>query len=122
MITQKNRYPGQLMPVGARYWYNAGRPLEAILAASNPTSGLGSPDGLGGPLAVSGVGELSPEQLTATTRVLGALIAAGLGYYVGSNIARPESKRFAGVAGAISAALLGVPGLAITTFLYAPRK
>lgn len=122
MIIASNRYPGQLMPVGARYWYNAGKPIDALKHFGNPTSGLGSPDGLGGPLAVSGLGEMGDKEMTLAVRVVGMMISGGLGYYVGSKIARPDARRHAGVMGALSAAVLGVPGVALTTFLYAPRK
>ena len=117
MTVSSNRYPGQLMPVGARYWYNAGKPIDALKYYGNPTSGLGSPDGLGGPLAVSGLG----ADLETSARVVGAIISGALGYYVGSKIARPEARRYAGVVGALSSAVLGVPGLALTTFLYARK-
>lgn len=122
MIVASNRYPGQLMPVGARYWYNAGQPLNAMKYFGNPVKGLGSPDGLGGPLAVSGTGALTESQLDNAAWGLRILLTGALGYYIGTKLARSDARRFAGVMGAVTSATLGVPGLALTTFLYAPKK
>lgn len=97
MILSSNRVPGQLLPVGARYWYNAGAPLNV----SRATSGLGAVDAQVGTL-------------------LGALVAGASGYYVAKKLA-PKDQKGAGLVGAVTGAVLGAPGLALTAFIFAKK-
>lgn len=105
MIISSNRVPGQLLPVGARYWENSGRPISALEALTGkPTK------------AISGFGDTVES---AGLSLLGAIIRGAAGYYVGTKVVEDyKDRRTSGVIGALGAVFLGVPGLALPAFLY----
>lgn len=106
MITSTDRVPGQLMPVGAHWWCNAGKPIDAIRTAP-PVSGLA---GLGGPLAVSGLGATTGENFA----VLGFLTQAGIGYLIGKAIGRgKKTEERDAMIGALAVGVFGIYGVGV---------
>ena len=97
MIVASNRVPGQLMPVGAHWWCNGGDSLNAL---QQPAT-----SGLGGPLAVSGLGMTTSDSFA----LVGFLVNAGMGYLVGKAIGR--GKKTEGRDALIGAAAGGVFGI-----------
>jgi hypothetical protein len=148
MILASNRVPGQLMPVGARYWYNAGRPLNALKSVA----GL---SGLSGDLGAFG-DTLTPEQAAAMIKAeasgqpvtdeivvntpskavaakaagVGAgvlltaiLIRGGLGYVAGRAMAPSAAKKNSyGWWGVLAGGVFGVTGLAVQGAVALSKK
>jgi len=94
MITASNRVPGQVLPVGARYWYNAGKPIPALKSLS------GSPS----------LGFLGYE-----TPVLDFVLNAGMGGVVGVALAKAKGgdATVGAALGALSGGFFGLFGVAV---------
>lgn len=94
-------YPGKVMPVGARYQHNQGASLKTAFKAMGA-----SPDGLG------------QSDLGPGFRGFVFAIQAGFGWYIGGKLGRGEAKKNAKIVGALATGVGGVPGAALTAFLY----
>lgn len=138
MIFEDNRVPGQLMPVGARWWCNGGKPLH------NPLKSVAGLSGIDGDLrasAIKGLGvtselEAGPATTLETRKAmaaftgvtLGVLITAlavrgGLGYVAGRAMApSAKDKNAYGWWGVLSGGVFGVTGLAVQGAVSLSRK
>lgn len=103
MMIMSDRYPGQMLPVGARWHGNAGAPIQWP-----PGKAISGPDGIGDTTSV----------MTGAALVVAFTYRAALGYYIGSKLASRENKKPAAVVGALSTGFLGVTGAAITALAY----
>lgn len=88
MIRASNRVPGQMLPVGARYWYNGGAPIQANSLSGEPS---------GGQIVVGGL-------LAAGT---GAVLGGLLGYSAGVWLGNSKLKKYGAIGGA---AIFGIEG------------
>lgn len=139
MILASDLVPGQLMPVGAKYWYNAGRPLNALKTVAG-LSGLSGD--LRGPLTdeeaaamimAESRGETpvtSPASAAAATASVGAglvlaaiLVRGGLGYVAGRAMAPTEAQKGSyGLWGIVAGGMFGLTGLAIQGAVALAKK
>lgn len=109
MIVDTNRVPGQLMPVGANWWCNAGQSLNAL----KPVSGLS------GPLSVSGLGALAKSSKASlgvfgyNTPMLDFMLNAGMGYIVGRAMGQSSNADRSGMIGALTGGFFGLTGVAV---------
>lgn len=91
------------MPLGAHWWCNAGKPINALKNA--PMSGLG------GPLAVSGLGDTTTDDSLA---IMGFLFNAGLGYMVGKAIGKgSKTEHRDAMVGALAGGVFGIVGVGV---------
>lgn len=147
MILASNRVPGQLLPVGARYWYNGGKPLhtlKSVAGLSGLSGDLGAGDVLtpeqaammiqaeasGEPLKTAPIVNSPQSVVTATAAGVsaGVLIAAilvrgGLGYVAGRAMAPSAAKKNAyGWWGVLAGGVFGVTGLAVQGAVALSKK
>jgi len=101
MMIVSDVYPGRVLPKGARYHYNEGQPVKSAFKAMGA-----SPDGLG------------QSDLGSGFRIFVFAIQAGFGWYIGGKLGRGEAKKNAKIIGALATGIGGVPGAALTAFLY----
>lgn len=142
MIFASNRVPGQLMPVGARYWENVGRPinaLQSIAGLSGIAGDLGAPGdsltseqasqmilsegqspvinnpGAAAAAAAAGVG--------AGVIIAAILVRGGLGYVAGRAMAPSAAKKNSyGWWGVLAGGVFGVTGLAVQGVVALSKK
>ena len=123
MMVSSNRVPGQLLPVGAKWWGNAGRPLTSMQGlgqtlTSEQAAALILNEGTDVPSAQSSVvvreGSGFTRQSAAGAAVLGLLIRGSLGYVAGRAMAPSKSKKNTyGWWGVLAGGVFGVTGLAV---------
>ena len=107
MIVASNRVPGQLLPTGAPYHYNAGRSLSETLKRVAAVSGIA--DDLKA-TAVRGLGATDVPSLTT----LGVFARGAIAYVAGRAMAHDKQHaNMYGWAGVVMGGLFGVTGLAI---------
>jgi len=127
MIYSSNRYPGQLLPVGAKYHYNMGKPLRDVAGLSGVSDDL-RPRSIGA-MAVTPDGEIVGERGSRLTRMSPALILVsiairgGLGYVAGRAMAPTAAKKNKyGWYGVLSGGVFGVTGLAVQGAVALSKK
>lgn len=136
MIIASNRYPGQLMPVGARYWENVGRPINALKQVTGMSGLSGDLGALGQTLTSEEAAAMiraessggsqpvvnTPNRAAAATAagvgagvvIAAVLVRGGLGYLAGRAMAPTAKDRNKyGWWGVLAGGVFGVTGLAV---------
>lgn len=126
MIQINNRVPGQLLPVGARYWANMGKPINALQGlgqtlTSEEAAALILSEGSDVPTAP--IATRAAVGVGTNLIIAGVLVRGALGYAAGRAMAPSAAqKNTYGWWGVLAGGVFGVPGLALQGAMALSKK